>query len=143
MAGERSRFEDSGESLSVVPEEVRLFVCDRVQSVEGLEVLRRTASHPSRSWPPSELALDLYLSQDSVEEAIDVLVESGLLTKGPDGRCSYRPGSERFDEIVQRALHVYHEHPSAIVQCLTDRAMNRMRVSLIRLTERLLDRARS
>jgi hypothetical protein len=129
--------------MSVVPEEVRLFVCDRVQSVEGLEVLRRTASHTSRSWSASELALDLYLSEDGVDEAIGTLIESGLLSKEQDGRVSYRPVSERFDEVVNRALEVYHEHPSAMVQCLTSRAMSRMRVSLIRLTERLLDRARS
>lgn len=142
MSGERSSVEDSGESLSVVPEEVRLFVCDRVQSVEGLEVLRRTVSHPSRAWSAAELALDLYLSEDSVEEAIDILVESGLLGKVEDGRFSYRPLSERFDEIVVRALDAYHENPSAMVQCLTTRAMSRVRVSLIRLTERLLERAR-
>jgi hypothetical protein len=128
--------------MSVVTEEVRLFVCDRVQSVEGLEVLRRAAAHPSRSWSPGELALDLCLSQDSVEDAVDALVESGLLGKGEDGSYRYRPGSERFDEMVQIALQAYHEHPSAVVQCLTNRAMRRMRVSLIRLTERLLDRAR-
>jgi hypothetical protein len=133
---------DPGESMAVVPEEVRLLVCDRVQSVEGLEVLRRTASHPSRSWSAGELALDLYLSEDSVEEAVDTLVESGLLGKREDGRFSYRPVSERFDELVSLSLQVYHEHPSAMVQCLTTRAMSRVRVSLIRLTERLLDRAR-
>ena len=108
MAVEGSRFDESGESMSAVPEEVRLFVCDRVQSVEGLEVLRRTASHPARSWSAGELALDLYLSEDSVEEAVDALVESGLLSKGEDGRFSYRPVSERFDEIVSLALEWYH-----------------------------------
>ena len=44
MTGERlkwedSRSEESGESMSVVPEEVRLFVCDRVTS----RILRVTA----------------------------------------------------------------------------------------------------
>jgi hypothetical protein len=142
VTGEGSSLEDSGESVSVVPEEVRLFVCDRVQSVEGLEVLRRSASPPWRSWSASELALELYLSEDSVEDALETLVETGLFGKEQDGRFSYRPVNDRFDEIVSLALEVYHEHPSAMVQCLTTRAMSRVRVSLIRLTERLLDRAR-
>ena len=145
MTSERSKFEDSaleGESLSVVPEDIRLFVCDRVQSVEGLEVLRLSTSPPLRTWSASELALELYLSEDSVEDAAETLVETGLLGKGQDGRFSYQPVNERFDEIVSLALEVYHEHPSAMVQCLTTRAMSRVRVSLIRLTERLLERAR-
>ena len=147
MTSERSSLEDpglegAGESLSVVPEDVRLFVCDRVQSVEGLEVLRRSTSPPLRTWSASELALELYLSEDSVEEALETLVETGLFTREPDGRFSYRPVNDRFEEIVRLALELYHEHPSAMVQCLTTRAMTRMRVSLIRLTERLLDRAR-
>ena len=142
MAGERSEAEKSGEAMSFVPEEVRLFVCDRVGSVEGLEVLRRTASHPLRSWSASELALDLYLSEDGVDDSMYALVESGLLGKEPDGRFRYHPAAARFDEMVQQALEVYHEHPDAVVRCLTTRAMSRVRVSLIRLTERLLERAR-
>ena len=159
-----SELEDSGESM--VPEEVRLFVCDRVRSVEGLEVLRRTASPPLRSWSASELAQDLYLGEDSVDDAIETLVESGLLSRAAPGsvpppassaasleaarlphtrdenRFVYQPASDRFDEIVNLSLEVYHDQPSAVVQCLTTRAMSRVRVSLIRLTERLLDRAR-
>lgn len=147
MPGDRLRSEDAGlesagESMSVVPEEVRLFVCDRVQSVEGLEVLRRSTSPPLRTWSASELALELYLSEDSVEEALETLVETGLFARDAEGRFSYQPVNHRFDEIVGLVLEVYHEHPSALVQCLTKRAMTRMRVSLIRLTERLLDRAR-
>lgn len=128
--------------MSVVPEEVRLFVCDRVQSVEGLEVLRRSTSPPLRTWSASELALELYLSEDSVEEALETLVETGLFGRDADGRFSYQPVNHRFDEMVGLVLESYHEHPSAMVQCLTTRAMTRMRVSLIRLTERLLERAR-
>jgi hypothetical protein len=128
--------------VSAVPEEVRLFICDRVQSVEGLEVLRRGASPPLQTWCASELALELYLNEDSVEDALETLVETGLFGREPDGRFSYRPVNERFDEIVNLVLHVYHDHPSAMVQCLSTRAIGRVRVSLIRLTERLLDRAR-
>src|SRR5690349_10135007 len=96
MTGERSKWEDSrpeesGESMSVVPEEVRLFVCDRVQSVEGLEVLRRSASSPLRTWSPSELARELYLSEDSVEDALETLIETGLFGKEQDGRYNYQP----------------------------------------------------
>ena len=89
------------------------------------------------------VAWRMYFSTSSSGVSLANGIETGLFSKEQDGRYSYQPVNERFDEMVSLMLEAYHEHPSAVVQCLTTRAMSRVRVSLIRLTERLLERARS
>ena len=131
---------DHAESIDTwsAPEALRAFLCDHVRSHDGLEILQVLAQPPARWLSTIELAVQLHLTERAVADTVQSLIDARLLTRSPDGsQFAYR-GNDCQQELVEASLVAYREHPTEVVRLLTSRAVTRVRISLNRLSEKLL-----
>lgn len=117
MAGER------------IPEEVRRFLANHVNSVEQLEVLlllRRTAD---RDWTAAQVADELRIDRASARRRLYDLHRAGLVglyTSGTEGRFRYDP-SDAHAEAVDRLADIYVTHRVAVITFIISKPLDEIR----------------
>lgn len=92
-----------------IPDEVRQFILNNIDSVaelEGLLLLRRS---PETAWSAGELARELYVSVPQSEVVLERLHSHKLLRIDSSGPSTYRYGPESGDlaETVERTANTY------------------------------------
>ena len=117
-----------------VPEDVRVFLSQYIDSYEQLELLlllRREGSE----WTAQDLCPRLKISLPLTEAALSALHSRGLLQSsvGP-GAPYYRPMSraDGFDETMSRLASVYASQPIQIIRLMSANAIERVRTAALR-----------
>jgi hypothetical protein len=129
-----------GDEAWSTPEPVRRFLCEAIQSLDALELLRLLTKAPVTWWSLGDIARELRLAGRVTEEALDALCRARLLIRREEHCFGYRPANARDHELVKCTLAAYHDRPAEVARILSSRAVTRMRLSLNYLTE-LLGRA--
>ena len=124
----------------VAPEALRSFLCDCVRSQDGLEILRLLAEPPARWWSVADVAGQLQLVERGVADTVQALIDARLLVAKPDGTQFGRCRDAQIQKLIEESLAAYREHSTEVVHLLTSRAVTRVRLSMARLTGRLLRR---
>jgi hypothetical protein len=97
----------------VVPQQVRQFVLERIDSIAQLEALLMMRNAPDSWWPSSVMAERLYIAEKTCRVELDSLRDRGLLLAKEDSvGCSYRycPTTGDLRELMDRLIYYYSKH---------------------------------
>jgi len=116
-----------------VPESVREFIANNIDSVAELEALLLMRRDPQTGWSTTALAERLYIGEEQAGETAAKLRSLNLAaaTGSDPVEFQYRPSSPELDEAVGRVAEAYsqylipvtnliHEKPHSRVQQFAD-----------------------
>jgi hypothetical protein len=92
-----------------LPEDIRRFILEKIDSVIQMEALLLFLSDPQAAWPASAIGGRLYISVPEAYEMLAALKDRGFL-KESGGQYVYGPASPELAEIVARAAETYRHH---------------------------------
>jgi DNA-binding GntR family transcriptional regulator len=91
-----------------VPDDVRDYILNHIESIAQLEALMLLRAHPGECWDVVKMARRLYVSEAEVSDALGRLVSSGI-AHFEEGAFSYRPPPEMHD-LIARVAATYSRH---------------------------------
>ena len=96
----------------LIPDDVRQFIVDKIDSVAELEGLLLLSRHPETEWSVQALAQRLYATQQQTENVLTHLYALGFLkaTEGKSLSYHYQPISNNLAEMVDRVAEVYTKY---------------------------------
>lgn len=103
-------------SVQGLPDDVRRFIRECIDSVELLHVLLMLRDNEERRWTPELLSAELRSSPQSIGRRLEHLRQHRLAVLEPDG---YRYGATRnVDRVVQRLADLYRERRTTIIDVI-------------------------
>lgn len=115
---------------SGLPEAVRRFIADHIDSVEQLEILLLLHHHhQGRTWTAEAVARELRIASVSAGERLEDLVQDSLLTRvgGDPMEYRYAPGSAMLDEAVKGLATAYAERRVTVINLIFSKPVDRIR----------------
>lgn len=96
----------------VIPEDIRLFILNRIDSIAQLEGLLLLRGNSAREWSTSEVAKRLYVSEREAADILGRLCADGFLLARNEEASSfqYSPSSSGLKEMVDRLAETYSKH---------------------------------
>jgi hypothetical protein len=96
----------------LIPDDVRQFIIDKIDSVAELEGLLLLCTNPEAEWNIEKLAQRLYISQQQTEAILARLYLLGFLTvkEGESPTYRYQSNSPDLAEIVDRVAEIYSNY---------------------------------
>jgi len=91
-----------------VPDDVRDYILNHIDSIAQLEALLLLRAHPSESWDVVQMARRLYISEPEVSDALARLLANDI-ARFESGTFSYRPKPEIRD-LIDRVAATYKRH---------------------------------
>jgi hypothetical protein len=111
-----------------IPEDVKQFILDSIDSVAQLEALLLLRSDLQADWTTRKVAERLYLSEQETIPLLARLCTDGLLTvteqEPPVYR--YRPDSSELRHMVDRLAETYSTHLVPITNLVHSKARTRL-----------------
>lgn len=92
-----------------LPEDVRRFVLDHVDSIAEMEALVMLVREPARTWPIDQVVARLYISPDDAEATLERLRAAGLAERAADGWRAAVVAEPRAGTLV-RLVALYATH---------------------------------
>ncbi|MCU1287958.1 MAG: hypothetical protein JWN60_187 [Acidobacteria bacterium] len=99
-------------AVELVPDDVRQFIIDKIDSVAELEGLLLLSRNPETNWTLEALAQRLYTSQQQTEDVLSHLYSLGFVAI-EDGRTPvyrYHTSSPAMAQIVDRVAETYSKY---------------------------------
>lgn len=95
-----------------IPNEVREFIIDKIDSVAELEGLLLLSRNPEIDWSAEGLAQRLYTSIEQTGEILNRLYTLGFLSINNERPLTYnfRPHSPKLAETVNRVSEIYSKY---------------------------------
>jgi hypothetical protein len=114
---------------SGVPDEARLLVERRIDSMQMLDVLLLLHRSPERSWAASETARALGTSEVSASAQLVALRQGGILSveMTDDARYTYQPRPELAAAVDALAAH-FRENPLEVAELIASRPKHTLRI---------------
>ena len=96
----------------LIPDDVRQFIIDKIDSVAELEGLLLLRKNSEIEWNVETLAERLYTSRQQTEKVLAHLYSLGFLAfnEGLPPAYRYQPGSPKLAEMVDRVAEVYSKY---------------------------------
>jgi hypothetical protein len=113
-----------------LPDDVRKFLDEHIDSLEQLEILRVLAEDPGREWSAAELAAAIQADAGAAAGHVGLLAGRGLLTPVPRGaETAARHGAKSPESAAQvfRLLDAYRQRPVTMIKLVYERANERLR----------------
>jgi hypothetical protein len=113
---------------SVIPDDVRRFILECIDSVEQLEVLLLLHGSPSVEWSSESAARALYSNPESIARRFAGLHAKELLVcSNPPATYRYRPKTVDLDATVARLAQTYRERRVAVITLIASKPMENVR----------------
>jgi hypothetical protein len=122
-------------SMVGIPEDVRRFLLEHIESYEQLEVLIHLRKQPDRSSSSEAIASASSIPLAAVEAALEDLREAGLAevsSRGAAPEWRYVALQPDVDATIVRLSQAYEENAIDIVKLMNANAIERVRTSAIR-----------
>ena len=113
--------------MNPLPEDVRQFLHQHIDSVEQLEVLLLLWRTPNRGWTSEEVATAVYSHPSSVVRRLALLLGHGLLREREPGCYQYAPRTAEQHETVTRVDHMYRERRVAVITLIASKPIENVR----------------
>lgn len=113
--------------MNGLPEDVRHFLHENIDSVEQLEVLLLLWRTPERGWTCDEVATAVYSHPSSVVRRLAMLFGQGLLREYEPGCYRYAPRTSDLHDTVTRLDHVYRERRVAVITLIASKPIENVR----------------
>lgn len=96
----------------LIPDDVRQFIVDKIDSVAELEGLLLLSRNPEIEWDAEALAKRLYAERQQAEDVLIHLYSLGFLaaTNSEPPAYRYQPGSPKLRQIVDRVAEIYSKY---------------------------------
>lgn len=96
----------------LIPDDVRQFIVDKIDSVAELEGLLLLCRNSETEWNIEELAQRLYISQQQTEDVLAHLYLLGFLAvkDGVPPTYCFQPSSMELAEMVDQLAEVYSKY---------------------------------
>lgn len=106
--------------MNSIPDDVRQFIFDHVDSVAQLEVLFLMRLSPEQTFSALDIAKELRTSSDSVTEKIAILKSIGLLSEDEEtpGQFRYHPKTKELADLVTRLEDVYKVRQHKVLELI-------------------------
>jgi hypothetical protein len=95
-----------------IPEDIALFLAERIDSVAELEALLILRQEPESTWHAGSLASRLYINEADTEELLKLLWKAGfaVMKEGDPPKYCYASMSAELHAIVDRLANIYSKH---------------------------------
>jgi len=105
---------------NVIPDDVRRFVLNSIDSIAQLEALLIFRGNPETEWSVPTMAARLYIAQDQVAAMLTRMAADGFLiaTDGDATVYRYLPRPEELAPLVDRLAEEYSRHLVAITKLI-------------------------
>jgi hypothetical protein len=112
-----------------LPEDVRRFIADHIESVEQLEILLLLHQHGGRVWTAESVARELRIAPISAGERLDDLARASILsrTQGNPAEYRYAPASPKLDEAVAGLATAYSERRVTVINLIFSKPVDKIR----------------
>lgn len=112
-----------------IPDVVRQFIAEYIDSAELLETLLLVHSQPEREWMPEEVAQSIYTVPASATRRLEQLVAMELVASNnaPLPRYRYAPGSDDLRAQVDALAAAYRQHRVSVVNLIYSRPADPLR----------------
>ncbi|HYE74569.1 MAG TPA: hypothetical protein VEF04_14615 [Blastocatellia bacterium] len=99
-------------SENPIPDDVREFILENIDSIGQLEALLLLRSSPGEDWNAQGVAKRLYVSEQDATLILTRLNTSGLIAvkSGKPPLYRYQPSSDDLRSIVDRLAETYSKH---------------------------------
>ncbi|HJR17334.1 MAG TPA: hypothetical protein VJ808_10815 [Gemmatimonadales bacterium] len=112
---------------SSIPEEVRNFLLQCIDSVEQLEVLLLLHRRREQEWSPEAVAQVLYSNPDSIRRRLAGLQAKELLASTASTSYRYQPKTPALDATVTLLSDTYRERRVAVITVIASKPMENVR----------------
>jgi hypothetical protein len=103
--------------VNQIPDDVRQFVFEHVDSVTQLEVLFLLHNHTEREFDAEEVAKELRANIGACAKYLEALTSTGLL-KDSDGSYRYEPDSPELDTVIKHLIDSYKIRPHKVMELI-------------------------
>ncbi len=108
-------------------EDATAFARAAIGSVSALELLILLRRERQNRYRVTELVRELRSSQLAVEQALDHLINFGLVAGTADSGYHYQQGSAQFDAICESVQAVYARKPVSLIRAILDTPDEKLR----------------
>ena len=115
--------------MEPIPEEIKRFLDEHVESVEQLEMLRVLQEDPERLWTAANLAKEIQTTPEGAAAHLHALQARGLLSTTPhEGQVAARHGPRaELAEPLAHLLKLYRERPVSMIKLVYARINERLK----------------
>ena len=93
----------------IIPEKVRDFILQHIDSITQLEALLLLRANPDERWTLGSTTKRLYTSERDVELVLSRLTTDGLL-RNSEGVYRYDPSSPEMRALIEQLADIYARH---------------------------------
>lgn len=112
---------------SGIPEDVRRFLLQCIDSVEQLEVLLLLHRLPGSARSVEAVAQELYSNPGSIARRMAGLHASGLLATDDSSSYRYQPKTPALDSTVKLLAETYRQRRVAVITVIASKPMENVR----------------
>ncbi|HEU4452020.1 MAG TPA: hypothetical protein VFR81_03135 [Longimicrobium sp.] len=100
-----------------IPEDVRRFITDHIESAEQLDALVLLHSQPQRAWSAEEVSQAIFSVPQSTARSLEALERGGLAAgEGHPPAYRYAPGNAETDARVAAVAAAYRANRVEVVK---------------------------
>lgn len=110
-----------------IPDDIRRFVLQNIDSVAQLEALLLLRSQPQLEWDVRLMAQRLYISPNETIRILAALTAQGLceLIENGERKYRYQPASPDIRALIEKLAEVYSQRLVAISQLIHQRSSSK------------------
>ena len=116
--------------MEPLPDDIRRFLDENIETIDQLEVLRVLGEKPDREWPAALLAAEVQADPQLVAAHVAALQGRGLLTsfqRGTELIARHGARTPELQVLVGRLLQLYRERPVTMIKMVYERAKDPLR----------------
>ena len=113
----------------IIPEDVKQFILQKIDSIAQWEALLLLHSEPSQEWSAVAIAERIYVSDSEAINLLNRLMVLGFLAmrrKEEELLFHYEPRDSEIAEMVERTAALYVTHLVPITNLIHSKAKNRV-----------------
>lgn len=112
--------------MTGIPDEVKAFVLEHIDSIEQLEILLVLFRQPQREFTPEEVCAELRISAQSCTDRLRDLHGRGLIERSDDGRYQFGSDPAR-NRRVWALSQAYLERRVAMINLIFSKPTEKIR----------------
>jgi hypothetical protein len=111
-----------------LPEDVRRFITQRIDSIEQLEILLLLRAKPDRSWSAREVSDELRTDMTSAAARLSAMAGEGLVKQTGDSEPRYTVALTQEASVLKQVAEVYATRRYSVIDLIFSKPSDKIRV---------------